>query len=113
MHAYWKETLEMDASKDSKYKEISHEVCCNIRDEWDDCTGCNPNLLKKNGVDQLECHKQGVLEVDYIYNDDDDTIDYLAIESRDCFCDRLCRIREDCCDDIKETCPHFFTKATV
>ena len=37
-------------------------------------------------------------------------VDYTPIDSRDCFCDRLCRLREDCCDDVMDVCPHFFTQ---
>ena len=54
------------------------------------CFGCNPVLLEMG----TPCNEQ--------------TINPIFFERRDCFCDRFCIKMGDCCQDHQETCPHLY-----
>ena len=82
-------------------EDFDEPLCCPYKTGFWDCTGCHPGL-------SADCHRQPVFAADYFY---DDYGDYYIVNlpSRDCFCDMNCKDRGDCCDDVKDTCSHWFT----
>ena len=80
---------------------LEEPICCPYKTGFWECTGCHPDL-------SADCHRQPVFAADYFY---DDYGDYYIVNlpSRDCFCDMNCKDRGDCCDDIADTCSHFFS----
>ena len=62
-----------------------------------DCYGCNPVLLELG----VSCESQQ--SADRFSNSESD-----FEQGRDCFCDDLCILFGDCCDDHRDTCTHLY-----
>ena len=93
----------------SELSKFGDPICCDFREEYDQCTGCVPEHIL-----DMSCHNQPKFAYEY-YVDENGEVDYTNYwftTSRDCFCDMRCMDYGDCCDDIMEACPHFFSPQT-
>ena len=74
---------------------VRDEQCCNGVSL--DCYGCNPVLLELG----VSCDSQQSANR---FSDSESDFEH----RRDCFCDDLCVLFGDCCDDHRDTCDHLY-----